>query len=243
MRLAEERSSELVSARFMRSKLLGASSEVLVLNICRKLFRTLVSATQISLRMRMGSRSSRAYMYSFKNRVYLSISMPQLGSSAKVSATRMTFLLMLSVLSEVKNRMRLIATVLASIALLLLNGFVPMGTLVTIVLLVIAVALLAVAFVVARNVGKVTLSDEKTLEEVHRRLYGTNLEYRDLFNRINGFSESIISELSSILRGRLHTAIHIPSFGIYSMSAKTSGDVVEIELRKVASSTNFFPQP
>ena len=188
------------------------------------------------MRMRIGSKNSRAYMYSFKRQVYLSISVPRLNPSVKNSVNQITFLLMLSVLTEVKNRLRLIATVMASIALLLLNGFVPLGPIITIVLLVVSIILLVIAFIIARGIGRVELSDERMIEGIHEKLYETNLEYRRLYDRIKEFSMVIVEEILSVTRGRRHTSIHIPSFGIYSVRARIDGDVVEMELRKVASS-------
>lgn len=199
---------------------------------CRRLFQSISSANRMSIRFSLGD-EDKAYFYSFKNYVYISVSMRK--AEGKSVGYRMAILLVASSFTGVKGRIRLLATILASIALIFLNGFVPLGTVVTLVMIAVAVALLVIAFVIAKNLGRVTVSNEEEVEELHRRLYSVNSQYRTLFNAIQEFSNRIFTLVMDFFRGRNPSSIHIPSFGIYSVKGKREENLVELELSRVVA--------
>ncbi|NPA97417.1 MAG: hypothetical protein GXO32_07450 [Crenarchaeota archaeon] len=202
-----------------------------------RLLRALRSANRMSIRFSVPSSEDKAYFYSFKNYVYISVSMRELNP--KSSGYKMAVLLIASSFLGVRGRIRLLATLLASVALLFLNGFVPLGTVVTAIMIAAAVALLVLAFVIARNLGRVSVSNEEAVEELHERLYSTNMYYRSLFNSIKEFSARIVSLVADVAKGKKPSSVHIPSIGIYRVEPKRSGEVIELELNRVITP----PQP
>jgi len=203
------------------------------LEASEKLLRAIRSASRLSIRFSVRASEDKAYFYSFKNYVYISVSMKELNPRA--SGYKMAILLIASSFLGVKGRIRLLATLLASVALLFLNGFVPLGTLVTIAMIMAAVALLVVAFMIARNLGKVTVDDEEGVEELHNRLYNTNLYYRSLFDSIKEFSSRIIGLVMDVAKGRHPSSVHIPSVGIYKVEPRRSEELIELELHRVVA--------
>ncbi len=219
-------------------RVLRLSSEDLMLQACKKLISSLLSASRISVRFSFGANEDKAYFYSSKRYVYISISVK--NSGAKSLGDRVAFLLILSSFSGVKGRIRLLATLLASIALLFLNGFVPLSTIVTLVMVVVAVALLVIAFVIARSLGRVSMDNEDIVERVHRRLYSVNLIYRAIFNSVKEFSARVATVATEVLKGKNPSSIHVPSLGIYRVKSKSEGEVVELELERVAEPSNSY---
>jgi len=198
----------------------------------RQLLQSFIDARRLTFRLAWGYHEDRAYVYSSRSSLYISLALREFPRDPRSSARYVTLLVLGSVVSGIRGRKRFVATTIATIALFLLSSFLPLPPLITVAIIVVAVVLLGVSIYMLRKLRRYEF--ETSLEKVHGRLMDVDSGYRNAFTRIESYMAKMLRVCASVVRGRdVEGSIHFEGIGIFRYRSKRGRDYVVLEMVRV----------